>query len=54
LVLVVLLADVCSATIHAGTNFESRAIDEYIESKMRLPRIPGLALAFVKDDASST
>ena len=50
LLLVVWLAHVCSATIHAETNFDARAIDQYMESKMRLPRIPGLALAIVKDD----
>ena len=45
----VLIAHVCSATIQASPEFDTKAIDEYIESKMRLPRIPGLALAIVKD-----
>lgn len=31
----------CSATIQATEEFDTKAIDEYIESKMRLPRIPG-------------
>ena len=31
-------------------SFDIKAIDEYIESKMRLARIPGLSLAIVKDD----
>src|SRR3982750_1949684 len=31
-------------------SFDSKAIDEYVESKMRLPRIPGVAVAIVKDD----
>ena len=44
----IFIAHVCAATIQA--QFDARAIDEYIESKMRLPRIPGLALAIVKDD----
>jgi CubicO group peptidase (beta-lactamase class C family) len=29
-------------------SFDIKAIDEYVESKMRLPRIPGVAVAIVK------
>lgn len=46
----ILIAHVCAATIQAGEEIDAKAIDAYIESKMRLPRIPGLALAIVKDD----
>jgi len=46
----ILIAHVCSATIPAHQEFDARAIDEYVESKMRRARIPGLALAIVKDD----
>jgi CubicO group peptidase (beta-lactamase class C family) len=46
----VVLVFICSATIQAAEEFDARAIDDYIESKMRLPRIPGMALAIVKDN----
>jgi CubicO group peptidase (beta-lactamase class C family) len=45
----VLIAHVCSATIRAG-EVDTKAVDEYIENRMRLSRIPGLALAIIKDD----
>ena len=41
---------VFAATIQGAEEFDSKAIDEYVESKMRLPRIPGVALAIVKDN----
>ena len=50
LLVLILIAHVCSATIQARAEFNAKAIDEYIESKMRLPRIPGMSLAIVKDD----
>lgn len=45
-----ILIFVCSAAIQAAEEFDTKALDEYIESKMRLPRIPGMALAIVKDN----
>lgn len=41
---------VFSATIQAAEEFDTKAIDDDIASRMRLPRIPGMALAIVKDD----
>jgi len=45
-----ILIFICSATIQAAEEIDTKAIDEYIESKMRLPRIPGMSLAIVKED----
>lgn len=41
---------VFTATIQAAEEFDSKAIDEYVESKMRLPRIPGISIAIVRDN----
>ena len=46
---IVLIVHLCSATIRAE-EVDTKAIDQYIESKLRWPRIPGLALAIVKDE----
>ncbi len=38
------------AANNQSDEIDFKAIDEYVASKMRAPRIPGLALAIVKDD----
>lgn len=45
----ILLATVC-IPINASDDLNLSEIDSYIVSKMRLPRIPGVAVAIVKDD----
>src|ERR1044072_3724047 len=35
---------------NSGDEIDFDSIDEYVTAKMRAPRIPGLALAIVKDD----
>lgn len=49
--LIVLIIQAHSPRIQASNDeVDSKAIDAYIESKMRWPRIPGLAVAIVKGD----
>jgi CubicO group peptidase (beta-lactamase class C family) len=53
LFLLFLIAEVNASHILArapGDKIDFNAIDRYIAAKMQLPRIPGLALAIVKDD----
>lgn len=51
LLIVLLLIQTPGAnTQEINTKLDTNAIDAYIASKMRWPRIPGLALAVVKDD----
>ena len=48
-----LIAEINASNILAqvtGDKIDFNAIDQYINAKMRLPRIPGLALAIVKGD----
>ena len=46
----VLIVHACLATVRAREELNAKAIDEYVESKTQLARIPGMAVAIVKGD----